>query len=113
MCVSKPALRNANISYIQALTYCNARKDLYGEILSSTCHILFLDKPHGNLNTQNWKAIYGQVTSRNAEEQLNIWSTALDQLARGFTEIGNHVHLDNTSHLTMCKFDNRDDPDYV
>ena len=73
--------------------YCNARKDLYGEILESTHHIIFLDTPHSGFDTTKWKSVYGHVATENAREQFDIWSKALTQLSRTFTEIGNTVHI--------------------
>jgi len=54
---------------------------------------MFLDTPHNGLNTSNWKALYGHVATQNAEQQLSIWSTALIELGRTFTEIGNRVQI--------------------
>ncbi|KAK3693428.1 hypothetical protein B0T22DRAFT_505214, partial [Podospora appendiculata] len=70
-----------------ALTYSTARRTLFGDIVDQTHHIVFLDTPHLGLDVTKWKAIYGQLATREAKAQFELWSTTLQDLSTTFADI--------------------------
>ncbi|KAK3335249.1 hypothetical protein B0T19DRAFT_452137 [Cercophora scortea] len=70
-----------------ALTYSTARRTLFGDIVDQTHHIVFLDTPHLGLDVTKWKAIYGQLATREARTQFELWSTTLQDLSTTFADI--------------------------
>jgi hypothetical protein len=73
--------------------YSNERKELFGEILKNTYHVIFLDTPHMGIDTSTWKAVYGSLATPQAQEQFGLWSTVLAKLGRTFIDIGNRLHI--------------------
>ncbi|KAI9877745.1 MAG: hypothetical protein M1830_002941 [Pleopsidium flavum] len=86
-----------------ALIYAKMKESMYGSILDSTCHIIFLDTPHKGFDREAWSAISGEHIAQTGHDQFGSWSPVLSDLDRYFAEIGSNFSITSffASHSTI------------